>query len=63
VETSPDLVEIVRSLMEELHSCKDVNERLIKQQEKQIEINEVLLQILSYIQRKLKHGLASSHVE
>jgi 5'-deoxynucleotidase YfbR-like HD superfamily hydrolase len=51
VETPPDLDETVRSLMEELQSCKDENERLIKEQEKKTEINAVLLQSLSYIQR------------
>jgi hypothetical protein len=34
VETPPDLAETVRSLMEELQSCKDDNERLIKEQKK-----------------------------
>jgi hypothetical protein len=51
VETPPDLVEIVRSLMAELQSCKVENERLINEQEKQTEINVVLLQSLSDIQR------------
>jgi hypothetical protein len=49
VETPPDLVETIRSLMEELKSCKDDNERMIKEKEKQTEINAVLLKILSYI--------------
>ena len=31
VETPPDLDEIVRILMAELHSCKDDNERIIKE--------------------------------
>jgi hypothetical protein len=31
VETHPDLVETVRSLMEELQSCKAENERIIKE--------------------------------
>jgi hypothetical protein len=43
VETHPDLAEIVRILMEELKSCKDDNERLIKEKEKKTEINVVLL--------------------
>jgi hypothetical protein len=43
VETPPDMVEIVRSLRTELKSCKDDNERLIKEQEKQTEINSFLL--------------------
>jgi hypothetical protein len=63
VETPLDLVETVRSLMEELQSCKVDNERLIKEQEKQNGINAVLLQILSDIQRKMQHGRDVSHVE
>jgi hypothetical protein len=43
VETPPDLSETVRSLMVELQSCKADNERLIKEQEKQMEINAFLL--------------------
>jgi hypothetical protein len=50
VETPPDLAETVRSLGVELKSFKANNERLIKEQEKQKEINAVLLQILSDIQ-------------
>jgi hypothetical protein len=57
VETPPDLAETVRSLMVELQSCKADNERLIKEQEKQMEINAVLLQSLSDIQRQLHMDL------
>jgi hypothetical protein len=53
VETPLDLAETVRSLMAELQSCKADNERLIKEQEKQMKINAVLLQSLSDIQRQL----------
>jgi hypothetical protein len=63
VETPPGLVETVRSLMAELQSCKADNERLIKEQEKKTEINAVLLQSLSDIQRQLQHGPATSHVD
>jgi hypothetical protein len=49
METPSDLDEIVRSLMDELQSCKADNERLINQKEKQMEINAVLLQSLSDI--------------
>jgi hypothetical protein len=63
VETPLDLDETVRSLMEELQSCKEDNERMIKEQEKQTEINEVLLQILSDIQRQLQHGPMASNVD
>ena len=45
VETPPNLDETVRSLMAELQSCKDDNEMMIKEQEKQTKINVVLLQI------------------
>jgi hypothetical protein len=41
--TPPNLVEIVRSLIVELQSCKVDNERMIKEQEKEMEINVVLL--------------------
>jgi hypothetical protein len=43
VETPLDLAKTVRSLMAELQSCKTDNERLIKEQEKQTEINAFLL--------------------
>jgi hypothetical protein len=51
METPPNMVETVRSLRAKLQSCKADNERLIKEKEKQIEINVVLLQSLSDIQR------------
>jgi hypothetical protein len=51
VETPPDLAETLRSLMVKLQSCKANNKRLIKEQEKQMDINAVLLQSLSNIQR------------
>ena len=53
--TPPDLVETVRILMVELQSCKADNERMMKEQEKKIEINAVLLQILSDLQRQMQH--------
>ena len=46
IGTPPDLVETVRSLMVELQSCKADNERMMKEQENQTEINVVLLQSL-----------------
>jgi hypothetical protein len=63
VETPPDLAETVKSLSVELQSCKADNERLIKEQEKQTEINAVLLQSLSDIQRQLHHGPDTSHAD
>ena len=43
IGTPSDLAETVRSLMVELQSCKADNERMMKEQEKQTEINAVLL--------------------
>jgi hypothetical protein len=60
VETPLDLDETVRSLMDELQSCKDENERLIKEQEKQMEINVVLLQSLSDIKNSYSMDLQPS---
>jgi hypothetical protein len=53
--TPPVLVETVRSLMVELQSSKDDNEMMMKEQEKQTEINIVLLQSLSDLQRQMQH--------
>jgi hypothetical protein len=68
--TPPDLAETMRSLMVELQSCKAENERMMKEQEKQIEINTILLQILFDIQRQMQHepetqknGHISGHTE
>jgi hypothetical protein len=68
--TPPDLAKTVRSLMVELQSCKADNERMMKEQEKKTEINAVLLQSLSDLQRKMqnepetqKHGHISGHTK
>jgi hypothetical protein len=70
IETPPDLAETVRSLMVELQSCKADNERMMKEQEKKTEIDAILLQILSDLQRQMqhepktqKHGHISGHTE
>jgi hypothetical protein len=63
VETPLYLDENVRILMVELKIYKADNEILIKEQEKQTEINAVLLQILSYVQRHMQHGPTASHVD
>jgi hypothetical protein len=55
IGTPPDLAETMRSLMVELQSCKADNERMMKAQENQTEINAVLLQILSNLQRQMQH--------
>jgi hypothetical protein len=49
----PGLVETVRSLMVELQRYKAENERMMKEQENQTEINAVLLQSLSDLQRQM----------
>jgi len=56
--------------MVELQSCKTDNERMIKEQEKQTEINTVLLQSLFDLQRQMqhepetqKHSHVSGHTE
>jgi hypothetical protein len=43
METPSDLVETVRIYMAELQSCKADNESFIKEKEKQMKINVVLL--------------------
>jgi hypothetical protein len=70
IGTPPYLADTVRSLMVELKSCKDDNEQMMKEQEKQTEINAVLLQNLSDLQRQIqhepemqKHGRISGHTE
>jgi hypothetical protein len=70
IRTPPDLAETVRSLMVELQSCKADNERMMKEQEKQTEINAVLLQSLSDLQRQMQRepkmqnrGHVSGHTE
>ena len=57
IGTHLDLAKTVRSLMVELQSCKADNERMMKEQEKQTEINSVLLQSLYDLQRQMQHEL------
>jgi len=49
VETPPYFAKNVRSLMEELQSFKEDNERLMREEENKTETNEVTFQSLSYI--------------
>jgi hypothetical protein len=58
-----ELVETMRSLNMEVQSCRDDNERLLKVQEKQNQLNTQLLQSLNQLQRKIKNGLGSRHEE
>jgi hypothetical protein len=53
VETPLDLVETIRIKKAKLIRYKDNNEKIIKAQEKKIELNAVLLQSLSEIQKHL----------
>jgi hypothetical protein len=50
IGSPPNLAETVRSLMVELQRYKADNERMMKEQEKQTEINAVLLHSLSGLQ-------------
>jgi hypothetical protein len=43
IDTPPDLAKTMKSLKAELQRCKADKERLIKEKEKQMEINAVLL--------------------
>jgi hypothetical protein len=63
VETPPDFAETVISLMEELQSFKQDNERLMREQEKKTKINVVLLQILSELHMQMQHGRMASNVD
>jgi hypothetical protein len=68
IGTPLDLAKTVRSLMVKLQSCKADTKRMMKEQEKQREINAVLLQSLSNLQRKMhhepeKHGHISGHTK
>ena len=48
---SSDLTDTLRSLKEEIKSFKVENEKIMEAQEKQGEVNAILLQSLSYLQR------------
>ena len=55
IGTPLDLAETVRSLMVELQSCKADNERMMKEQEKQTE--------MQHEPEMQKHGCSSGHTE
>ena len=50
-ETPPDIVATTRSLRVGLQSCREDNERMIKAQEEQHQLNASMLQSLTNIQR------------
>ena len=51
VGNSYDLADTLRSLKEEIRSCKENNDKIMQAQEKQVEVNVILLQSLSDLQR------------
>lgn len=57
---SSDLAGKLRSLKEEIRSCKADIEKIVQAQEKQVEVNLILLQSLSNLQRQgplwISHG-------
>ena len=59
-EYSPHVTDTLRILKEEIRSCKENNDIIIQEQEKQAEVNAFILQVLSYLQRKgpirINHG-------
>lgn len=54
---SPDWMDTLRSLRDEIRSCKANNERIIREQKRRVEVNVVILQSPSYLQRKKHHEL------
>ena len=48
-DTPPDIAATMRSLRVELQSCREDNERMLKAQEDQNQINAAILQILTDI--------------
>ena len=62
-ETPPDIAATVRSLRVELQSCREDNERMIKAQEEQNQLNASMLQSLTDIQRQINSRHRSSNLE
>ena len=42
-------------------SCRDDNNRFVREQERKVEVNAAIVQILSNLQRQKQHELGSSH--
>ena len=55
-ETSPDITTTMRSLRVELQSCREENERMLKAQEDQNQINAAILQSLKDVQGQINSG-------
>ena len=55
-ETPPDIAATMRILRVEFQSCREDNERMIKTQEEQNQLNAAMLQSLTDIQRQINFG-------
>ena len=55
-DTPPDFAATMRSLRVDLQSCREDNERMLKAQENQNQINGAILQILTDIQGQINSG-------
>ena len=53
----------MRILRVELHSCREDNERMLRDQEEQNQLNVDMFQILTNIQTKINHGKNSEKRE
>ena len=59
----PDFATTMRSLMAEMQSYKEYNERFVTAQEEQNQMNVAMLQSLTYIQRKMNSGDQTENLE
>ena len=62
-ETPPDSAATMRILRVELQSCKEDNERMLKAQEDQNQINSAILQSLTDIQGQINSGHHTTNPE
>jgi len=58
---SPNCMDILRSLRDKIRSYKDDNEKLVRAQKKQIEVNEFIQQSFSNLHKQNQHDLEASH--
>ena len=56
IRDSPNIIATMRSLWVGLQSCREDNERMIKAQEEQNQLNVAMLQSLKNIQRRINFG-------
>ena len=55
-DTPQDIAATMRILRVELKSCRENNNRIIKAQEEQNQLNAAMLQSLTHVQRQIKYG-------